>query len=245
MTTTPAEGKHAARPMKAMIFAAGRGERMRPLTDTCPKPLLEVGGKPLIVWQIERLARAGLTTIVVNHAWLGERIEAALGDGARWNVRLFYSPETVALETAGGIAQALPLLEDDGEPGVFVAVSGDIYCEFDYSRLLEPAQRLAGMAQPGMHLVMVPNPSFHPEGDFAFADGLLSLEGSARYTFGNIGVYDTRMFRSLPRGERRALKPYYRETIAAGRASGELYTGPWQNVGTPEQLRALDAGLTR
>lgn len=229
----------------AMIFAAGRGERMRPLTDTRPKPLLEAGGKPLIVWQIERLARSGFTTIVVNHAWLGEQIEQTLGDGRRYGLRLLYSPEVEALETAGGIAQALPLLEADGAPRIFAAVSGDVFCEFDYSRLRAPAERLAAAGRPGMHLVMVPNPPFHPHGDFALdeATGQLSIEGDARYTFGNIGLYDTRMFRSLARGERRALRPYYRETIAAGRASGELYEGRWENVGTPEQLRALDAAL--
>src|SRR5579875_2141617 len=115
---------------KAMIFAAGRGERMRPLTDTCPKPLLEVGGKPLIVWQIERLARASIRSIVINHAWLGAQIEAALGDGARWQLELRYSPEHEALETAGGIAQALPLLTADGEDDVFIAVAGDVYTDF-------------------------------------------------------------------------------------------------------------------
>jgi MurNAc alpha-1-phosphate uridylyltransferase len=252
MTTTPpvhatrqttSETMTVARTVKAMIFAAGRGERMRPLTDTCPKPLLEAGGKPLIVWQIERLARAGFETIVINHAWLGERLEAALGDGSSWGVRLVYSAEDVALETAGGIAQALPLIEDDGEAHVFVAVSGDIYCDFDYTRLYAPAQRLLRMPEPGMHLVMVHNPPFHPAGDFALADGQLSLDGSPRYTFGNIGIYDTRMFRSLARGERCPLRPYYHETIAAGRASGELYDGHWENVGTPEQLRALDISL--
>lgn len=228
----------------AMIFAAGRGERMRPLTDTRPKPLLDVGGKPLIVWQIERLAQAGFTTIVVNHAWLGEQIEQTLGDGSRYGVRLAYSAESEALETAGGIAQALPLLETGGAPCVFAAVSGDVFCEFDYVRLREPAARLASSARPGMHLVMVPNPPFHQRGDFALnAAGQLSLEGAIRYTFGNIGVYDTRMFRDLRSGERRALTPYYRETIASGLASGELYEGRWENVGTPAQLQALDAQL--
>lgn len=228
----------------AMIFAAGRGERMRPLTDTRPKPLLEAGGKPLIVWQIERLAQAGFTTIVINHAWLGEQIERALGDGSRYGVRIAYSAESEALETAGGIAQALPLLEAGGESCVFAAVSGDVFCEFDYSRLREPAARLAAAAQPGMHLVMVPNPPFHPRGDFSFdTTGRLLLDGSTRYTFGNIGLYDTRMFRDLPRGARRALTPYYRETIAAGQASGELYEGRWENVGTPAQLHMLDAAL--
>jgi MurNAc alpha-1-phosphate uridylyltransferase len=228
----------------AMIFAAGRGERMRPLTDTRPKPLLEVGGKPLIVWQIERLAQAGFETIVINHAWLGGQIEHVLGDGKRYGVRLAYSPETEALETAGGIAKALPLLEADGAPRVFAAVSGDVFCEFDYARLHERAVHLATSAQPGMHLVMVPNPPFHPFGDFALdAAGRLSLDGAVRYTFGNIGVYDTRMFHALAAGERRALTPYYQETIAAGRASGELYDGRWENVGTPDQLHALDRAL--
>ncbi|MFM0068238.1 N-acetylmuramate alpha-1-phosphate uridylyltransferase MurU [Paraburkholderia aspalathi] len=225
---------------KAMIFAAGRGERMRPLTDTCPKPLLEVGGKPLIVWQIERLARAGFQTIVINHAWLGEQIEAALGDGSRWGVQLRYSAEHEALETAGGIVQALPLLENDGASEVFVAVSGDVYADFDYTALNARAETLAALREPGMHLVMVPNPAFHPNGDFGLVDGVLSLEAQPRFTFGNIGLYDTRMFRDLPRGTRRALTPYYRATIANGLASGELYEGLWENVGTPAQLQDLD-----
>ncbi|SAL74026.1 nucleotidyl transferase [Caballeronia peredens] len=223
----------------AMIFAAGRGERMRPLTDTCPKPLLEAGGKPLIVWQIERLAAAGVGTIVINHAWLGAQIESALGDGSRWGVALRYSPESSALETAGGIAQALHLIGD----GVFIAVSGDVFCDFDYATLRAPAEALRERRDPGMHLVMVPNPPFHPAGDFALADGVLALDGAPRYTFGNIGLYDTRMFRDLAPGTRRALTPYYRETIAAGRARGELYEGRWENVGTPAQLRTLDEEL--
>jgi MurNAc alpha-1-phosphate uridylyltransferase len=228
---------------KAMIFAAGRGERMRPLTDHTPKPLLEVGGKPLIVWQIERLARAGLRTIVINHAWLGERIEATLGDGSRWGVQLRYSAEQEALETAGGIAQALPLLED-GEAGeIFVGVAGDVYADFDYSSLHAHAQRLSAQPEAGMHLVMVPNPSFHPAGDFGLVDGLVSLDAQARLTFGSIALYDTRMFRGLPRGTRRALTPYYVETIGRGLASGELYNGLWENVGTPAQLEALNAQL--
>ncbi|SOE67541.1 MurNAc alpha-1-phosphate uridylyltransferase [Burkholderia sp. OK233] len=225
---------------KAMIFAAGRGERMRPLTDTCPKPLLEVGGKPLIVWQIERLARAGFQTIAINHAWLGEQIEAALGGGSRWGVQLRYSAEHEALETAGGIVQALPLLEDDGKSEVFVAVSGDVYADFDYATLNTRAEALSAQTEPGMHLVMVPNPAFHPNGDFGLVDGVLSLEAQPRFTFGNIGLYDTRMFRDLPRGTRRALTPYYRKTIANGLASGELYEGLWENVGTPAQLQVLD-----
>jgi MurNAc alpha-1-phosphate uridylyltransferase len=228
---------------KAMIFAAGRGERMRPLTDACPKPVLEAGGKPLIVWQIERLAGAGFKTIVINHAWLGEQIEATLGDGSRWQVELRYSPEREALETAGGIVQALPLLEDDGASEVFVAVAGDVYAEFDYATLNARADTLKALAEPGMHLVMVPNPAFHPNGDFGLVDGMVSLDAQPRLTFGSIGLYDTRMFRDLPRGTRRALTPYYRETIARGLASGELYEGEWENVGTPAQLQALDQRL--
>jgi MurNAc alpha-1-phosphate uridylyltransferase len=228
---------------KAMIFAAGRGERMRPLTDTCPKPLLDVGGKPLIVWQIERLAQAGFRTIVINNAWLGEQIEATLGDGSRWHVELRYSAEREALETAGGIVQALPLLEDDGASEVFVAVSGDVYADFDYARLNARAEKLQALPEPGMHLVMVPNPAFHPDGDFGLVDGALSLDAQPRFTFGNIGLYDTRMFRALPRGTRRALTPYYRDTITRGLASGELYEGLWENVGTPAQLGELDRRL--
>jgi MurNAc alpha-1-phosphate uridylyltransferase len=223
----------------AMIFAAGRGERMRPLTDLCPKPLLPVGGKPLIMWQIERLAAAGVETIVINHAWLGDQIESALGNGSQWGVELRYSAETEALETAGGIARARHLIGD----GVFIAVSGDVFCDFDYATLRERASTLTSMPSPGMHLVMVRNPPFHPKGDFALNDGTLALEGEPRYTFGNIGLYDTRMFDDLAPGTRRALTPYYRETIAAGRASGELYEGRWENVGTPAQLRALDEEL--
>jgi MurNAc alpha-1-phosphate uridylyltransferase len=230
---------------KAMIFAAGRGERMRPLTDHTPKPLLEAGGKPLIVWQIERLALAGFRTIVINHAWLGERIEAALGDGSRWGVQLRYSPEQEALETAGGIAQALPLLENGAAGEIFLGVAGDVYADFDYASLHVHAGRLAALPEPGMHLVMVPNPSFHPAGDFGLVDGIVAADAQPRLTFGSIALYDTRMFRALPRGTRRALTPYYRETIARGLASGELYDGMWDNVGTVAQLQALDERLRR
>ncbi|SIT73018.1 Nucleotidyl transferase [Burkholderia sp. b14] len=225
----------------AMIFAAGRGERMRPLSDTCPKPLLEVGGRALIEWQIERLAAAGFTTIVINHGWLGEQIKTRLGNGQRFGVTLRYSPD--ALETAGGIAQARALLEHRGTPALIVAVSGDIYCNYDYTRLRAAAQQLTALDAPGMHLVMVPNPPFHSCGDFVLNGASLSLDGAPRYTFGNIGVYDTRMFADLPRGTRCALTPYYRATIAAGRASDELFLGQWANVGTPAQLDALERAL--
>lgn len=224
---------------------------MRPLTDTCPKPLLPVGGKALIVWQIEALARAGVTEIVINHAWLGAQIEAALGDGARYGVRLAYSAEGVALETAGGIARALPLLVEAGQDGVFLAVSGDIFCDYDYRALLPRAQDMSRAAQPRMHLVMVPNPPFHPRGDFVLAsDGQLRLPGEAvaandaqALTFGNIGLYDTRLFRQIEVGQKVAMTPYYRAAIAAGTATGERFDGRWENVGTPAQLAALDDAL--
>jgi MurNAc alpha-1-phosphate uridylyltransferase len=227
-----------------MIFAAGRGERMRPLTDTCPKPLLKVGGKALIVWQIERLAAAGFEVIVINHAWLGRMLQSNLGNGSRWGVEIRYSSEMHALETAGGIAKALPLIEEDGEAAVFLAVSGDVFCDFDYASLRAHAAQMALAAEPAMHLVMVPNPPFHVLGDFALdSNGALSLDGEPQYTFGNIGLYDTRMFRDLPANTRRALTPYYRETIAAGNATGELFEGRWENIGTAAQLETLDQAL--
>jgi len=230
-----------------MIFAAGRGDRMRPLTDSCPKPLLPVGGKPLIVWKIEALVRAGLRDIVINHAWLGEQIEAALGDGSRFGARIAYSAEGSALETAGGIAKALPLLSQapQAERGeIFLAVSGDIFCEYDFRALLPRAREMAGAPVPRMHLVMVPNPPFHPAGDFSlWPDGRLVLDpapGAERLTFGNIGLYDTRLFRDIAPGTKVAMTPCYRAAIAAGAASGERFDGRWENVGTPAQLAALN-----
>ncbi len=229
---------------KAMIFAAGRGERMRPMTDSCPKPLLKVGGKALIVWQIERLAAAGFEVIVINHAWLGRMLQSNLGNGSRWGVEIRYSHEMHALETAGGIGKALPLLETQGEPAIFLAVSGDVFCDFDYASLRTRVPSMALASEPAMHLVMVTNPPFHKLGDFALEpNGTLSLDGPARFTFGNIGLYDTRMFRDLAPGTRRALTPYYQETVKAGRATGELYEGQWENVGTVAQLEALDRAL--
>lgn len=229
-----------------MIFAAGRGERMRPLTDTCPKPLLAVGGKPLIAWKIEALARAGFKDIVINHAWLGGQIEQALGDGSRFGVRLAYSAESSALETAGGIAQALPLLSAAPARGeIFLAVSGDIFTDFDFRALLPRALAMAGAPEPRMHLVMVPNPPFHPDGDFALgADGVLlpaPTPAAPALTFGNIGLYDTRLFIAIEPGQKVAMTPYYRAAVAAGLASGERFDGIWENVGTPAQLAALDA----
>ncbi len=245
--------------MAAMILAAGRGERMRPLSDALPKPLLQVGGKALIAWQIEALARAGIRDIAINAAHLAERLVAALGDGAAFGVTLRWSFEPQAYEAAGGIATGLPLLP----PGPALIVSGDIWTEFDYATLLPRAAAMAGeAAAPRVHLVMVPNPPYHPSGDFTLdesgqdssgrgvpvgslriADDQAMRAGSGRRTFGNIGVYDTALFRELPRGSRCQLLPLFRQWIAAGLVSGELYTGPWANVGTPDELARLDAAL--
>ena len=230
----------------AMILAAGRGERMRPLSDACPKPLLEAGGKPLIVWQIEALARAGLRRIVINAAHLADDLVARLGDGRALGVSVAWSIEPEALETAGGITTALPLLP----PGPAVIVSADIWSTFDYATLLP---RAAAMARddtaPRVHLVMVPNPAYHPSGDFALVPGSddsvarLALDGDARLTYANIGVYDTALFGELPRGTKLKLLPLLRDWIGQGLASGECYDGAWANVGTPGDLASLDAVL--
>ncbi|MGC1818628.1 MAG: nucleotidyltransferase family protein [Casimicrobiaceae bacterium] len=224
----------------AMILAAGRGERMRPLTDGTPKPLLRAGGRPLIVWQIEALARAGFTDVVINVAHRGDLLMAALGDGTAFGVRIRWSREREPLETAGGIATAFPLLR----PGPMLIVSGDIWTRFDYASLAARIDAMAGdPAAARVHLVMVPNPPYHPEGDFALRGGRLALAADDRLTFGNIGVYDTALFAGLPRGVRLQMLPLYRDWIGRGIASGECYEGPWANVGTPDDLRALDAML--
>ena len=225
-----------------MILAAGRGERMRPLTDATPKPLLAAGGKPLIVWQIEALARAGFTDIVVNASHCAEALVAALGDGLRWHVRIRWSLEAEPLETAGGIATASPLLA----AGPIVVVSGDIWTRFDYGSL---APVIDGMsADPSaarVHLVMVPNPPYHAEGDFVLAGSRVELAGGPRLTFGNVGVYDSALFRGLPRNVKLRMLPLYHAWIDGRIVSGERYDGPWANVGTPADLAALDASLRR
>jgi MurNAc alpha-1-phosphate uridylyltransferase len=224
----------------AMILAAGRGERMRPLSDACPKPLLRVGGKPLIVWQLEALRRAGFTDIVINAAHLSTQLTDALGDGASCGVRIRWSIEPEPLETAGGIATALPLLP----PGPALIVSGDIHSDFDYASLQARVDAMARVADgPRVHLVMVPNPPFHPEGDFALRGGRIEADGTPRLTYGNIGVYDTTLFRELPRGVKLKLLPLYRQWIAAGIVSGELHSGHWANIGTADDLARLDATL--
>jgi MurNAc alpha-1-phosphate uridylyltransferase len=227
-----------------MILAAGRGERMRPLTDHTPKPLLAVGGKPLIVWHIERLRAAGFTHIVINHAHLGQQIEDALGNGAELGVAIEYSREGSALETAGGIATALSLIESD----VFPVVNGDIYCEYDFSRLAEPLARLAA-GHDQAHLVLVDNPPHHPHGDFVLDGSRLKSADipltphPSRFTFSGIGVYHRALFAHTTPGEKAPLAPLLRLAIDAGRVSGEHFGGRWVDVGTPERLHQLDESL--
>ncbi|MBT9568473.1 MAG: nucleotidyltransferase family protein [Thiobacillus sp.] len=226
-----------------MILAAGRGERMRPLTDHTPKPLLPVGGKPLIAWHIERLRAAGFTRIVINHAHLGQQVEDALGNGAALGVSILYSREGSALETAGGIATALPVLECE----VFPVINGDVYTEFDFGRLAEPIARLS-RGPDQLHLVMIDNPPHRLQGDFMLDAGRLVEDAAAttpaaRLTFSGIGVYHRDLFAQTPAWEKAALAPLLREAIRAGRASGEHYRGRWVDVGTPERLQQLDESL--
>lgn len=216
--------------MKAMILAAGRGERMRPLTDATPKPLLEVRGRPLIQWHIERLRDAGFSEIVVNVSWLKEKLAAFLGDGARFGVRIHLSAESPQpLETAGGIVQALVHL---GER--FLVVNGDVYTDFDFACLhaLPASGDLA-------HLVLVPNPPQHPHGDFSLDGTRVATSGGARQTFSGIGVYRRELFAALEPGVRK-LAPLLRVAIDDGKVGGELHAGEWSDIGTPERLAQLN-----
>lgn len=222
--------------MKAMILAAGRGERMRPLTDFTPKPLLKVGAKPLIVWHLERLAQAGFKEVVINHAHLGGQIEQALGNGSLWSMHIQYSPEQQALETAGGIANALPLLGE--QP--FLVVNGDIYTEIDFA----PLANLANGLPPNLaHLLMVDNPPQHPQGDFAIVDGRLSESGATKLTFSGVGVYHPSLFASVGRGQAAKLAPLLRQAMAKQLATASYYDGVWHDIGTPERLHNLDQQL--
>ncbi|HJV94003.1 MAG TPA: nucleotidyltransferase family protein [Azonexus sp.] len=220
--------------MKAMILAAGRGERMRPLTDHTPKPLLMAGGKPLIAWHLERLAAAGFRDVVINHAHLGGQIEAALGDGAPWGLRIAYSPEPPgALETAGGIATALPLLGD--QP--FLVVNGDIYCDWDFNR----ARQLEGKIA---HLVMVDNPAHHAGGDFSLdGEHVTSAQGGQTLTYAGIGLFIPAFFANVTPGSVMKLRPLLDAAIAAGTLTGERHAGRWVDVGTPQRLAELDQEL--
>ena len=225
-----------------MILAAGRGERMRPLSDACPKPLLRAGGKPLIAWQVEALARAGYRDVVINVAHHADQLVAALGDGSVHGVRIRWSREPEPLETAGGIATALPLLP----AGPLLVVSGDLWTAFDYASLAPRRDAMArASGPPRAHLVMVPNPPYHARGDFALDGSHLSLHGPARLTFGNIALYDTALFAELPRGVKLKMLPLFERWIGERIVSAERYDGPWANVGTPADLAQLDVALAR
>lgn len=220
--------------MKAMLLAAGRGERMRPLTDHTPKPLLRVAGKPLIVWHLEALARAGIAEVVVNLSWLGDQIRAALGDGRDFGLTLHYSEEgSPPLETGGGIFQALPLLG----PAPFLVVNGDTFTDVDLGSL-----QLSAAADA--RLVMVANPPHHPQGDFVLDGELLEKGGGATLTYSGIGIFSPALFAGCT-GGRFALLPLLERAIAARRLQGQRHGGLWLDIGTPERLSALNRRLAR
>ncbi len=224
-----------------MIFAAGRGHRMRPLTDHTPKPLLWLAGKPIIIRQIEALRRAGFCDLVINTAWLGEQIEHLLGDGERWDVSIQYSREGAgendALETRGGIVNALSMLA----PHPFVTVSGDIVTDYDYSHLALPLAAIE-RGEIDAHFVLADNPWFHPGGDFAIRDGFATREGE-RLNYANIACWHPKIFAGLPPREKARLFPWADPLVAANRVRAEHFDGLWENIGTPEHLAALESRL--
>ncbi|HEX2566367.1 MAG TPA: nucleotidyltransferase family protein [Burkholderiales bacterium] len=220
--------------MKAMILAAGRGERLRPLTDEVPKPLVPAGGKPLIAWHLERLARAGCRHAVVNVSHLADRIIDAVGDGSRYGISVSYSREHQPLETAGGIAQALPLLGD----APFLVVNADIYCECDFSRLLG-----LSLGEHRAHLVLIPNPAHHPSGDFTLSAGRVGNTGEPRYTYAGVSVLSPALVSAVVPGRKAQLAPLLREAADRQLVSGERYDGVWHDIGTRERLAALEAWL--
>ncbi len=222
--------------MKAMILAAGRGERMRPLTDHTPKPLLLAGGKPLIVWHLEKLAAAGFREVIVNHAHLGEQIEQTLGRGAQWGLTIAYSPEPPgALETAGGIARALPQLGADP----FLVVNGDVFCDVDFAAFARHACPPAGA-----HLLLVDNPAHHGGGDFSLCgERIVTADGEQTLTYAGIGLFSPTLFRDVPPDQPLKLRPLLDAAIAAGTLSGERHAGRWVDVGTPQRLAELDLEL--
>ena len=217
----------------AMILAAGRGERMRPLTDEVPKPLLKINDRPLIEYHILALEKSGFSRIVINHAWLGQQIVDYLGDGQRFGVQIIYSPEATALETAGGIINALPVLCPDGVNPTFAVVNADIFCDYDYTKL--PTHLGNDLA----HLVLVNNPPHNPAGDFAIESGRLGQQSEPRFTFSGIGLYHRDLFTGRQAGSLR-LAVVLRDAITRDRVRGEVYAGQWIDIGTPERLAQLN-----
>jgi MurNAc alpha-1-phosphate uridylyltransferase len=214
--------------MRAMILAAGRGERLRPLTDTTPKPLLDVAGQPLIAYHLDRLAGAGFREVVINLAHQGELIRKTLGDGNAWGVNIRYSQEPPgALDTGGGIQQALPMLGN----APFAVINGDIFCDY-------PLARLRAVKCDHAHLVLVPNPSHHPGGDFGLLGGYVTQESQARHTYSGIAVYHPRFFNNAP-GGRHSVVPMMVAAMALKQVTGELYRGTWHDIGTLERLEAV------
>ena len=220
-----------------MILAAGRGERMRPLTDRTPKSMLPVGSKPLLFRHLEKLADAGFGRVVINHAHLGEQIASAVGDGGRWNLAVRFSPEAQALETAGGIRNALPLLR---EP-VFAVVNADVYSDYDYARLADTILQM--QAATLAHLVLVDNPPHHPQGDFSLEGGLVCAGSADLLTFSGIGVYRAALFAPIAPGSKQALAPLLRAQMVLGKITGEHFRGEWDDIGTPQRLADLEARL--
>ena len=222
--------------MKAMILAAGRGERLRPLTERVPKALVELAGRPLIAWQLERLERAGFHDVVINVSWLGEAIEARLGGGRAFGLRIAYSREAEPLESAGGIAKARALL---GE-GPFALVNADIWCDFDLARL-----RRRTLGEDLAHLVLTANPPHHPQGDFTLRGDRAGNAAAPRYTYTGISLIDPALVAPVPAGARAPLAPLLRAAADAGRLSGELHTGLWRDAGTAERLAELETIVAR
>ncbi|MDR3410778.1 MAG: nucleotidyltransferase family protein [Formivibrio sp.] len=219
--------------MRAMILAAGRGERMRPLTDACPKPLLDVAGTPLIGWHLKRLATAGIHSVVINHAWLGNMLEERLRGGMEYGVEIAWSAEGTALETAGGIARALSLLGRDP----FLVINGDIFCDYDFTCLRDVAIEMAADPMRLAHLVLVPNPDHHPMGDFVLAeDGKVAATGEGKLTFSGIGLYRPDLFLGIDPDRPAKLAPLLIAAMALGKASAERHDGLWIDVGTVDRL---------
>lgn len=229
-----------------MILAAGRGERMRPLTDHTPKPLLPVGGKPLILWHLEKLAKAGFERIVINHAHLGGLIEELLGDGSAFGVELRYSREGEALETAGGIATALPLIDTE----IFPVINGDVFCDFDFRRFAGIMMQMQNKNTLA-YLLLVDNPPHHPQGDFVLDGNLVKDKGlpfplpSSLFTFSGIGVYHRELFANIEAWKKAPLAPLLKAAMTQGKVTGEHYSGRWVDVGTVERLMSLDNEITR
>ena len=225
------------------LLAAGRGERMRPLTDSLPKPLLTIQNKSLLAWHLEALAKSDIQNVVINHAWLGEKIEDSLKDGRQFGLNIQYSPEGSALETAGGIRKALPLLLPED---YFLVINGDVFSpNLPIEALLEVASTLRNQPSKSLaYLLMVPNPVQHPNGDFYLKDGIVSdhpSEGAEKLTFSGIGIYHKDLFRELKIGVPAKLAPLLRDAMKQNKVSGEKYTGPWHDVGTPQRLQELNA----